>query len=432
MKFAFFVHYFPPLNSTGAKRVEAFSKYLVRAGHEVVIVSTRKSTVDGPLTEQVPERVRLYEIDALGRRRPSTVAAGSAAQGGAEAVASIHWSRRLKQYLARTIGQLPDPRVPFALALASPMLDRGLAADLASADVFISSFPPWPAHLAALIAKRRWARPWIIDYRDQFSGNHIMGGGRIADQLELWVDRFLVSGADVVTVISEPMRQYYMAFHPDVRTIENGYDGELLDAVRQRIGPDMPRASAGSRVIRYMGTITRDRIPVRLFEGLRRMRSSGNVEAAPFVVEFYGDSRLLQAAVDQDYPDLRTMLRFLPPVPYMESLEKMLTADGLLFVETSDRSNLSAQGVLTTKLFEYIAVARPIVAEIAPESLAAQYIRRASSQHVVSLDPDDLVAGIQRLRELLDFDRAFVESLSRRAKTEQLEAVALELARSRA
>ena len=428
MKYAFFVHYFPPLNSTGAKRVEAFAKYLSRAGHEIVVVSTRKTTVDGPLTEPVPAYVRLYELDLLGRHRPTSAPQGGAVPADAAkpgaATTSIHWSRRLKQWMARSLGQLPDPRIPFALALASPWLDRHLSEDLRTADVFVSSFPPWPAHLAAAIAKRRWHKPWVIDFRDQFSGNHIMSGGAAAERLEARVDRWLVSRADAVTAISEPMQRYYSQFHDSVACVENGYDGEFLDAARKRVGQPPPRAAAPGAplVIRYMGTITRDRIPARLFGALSR-DPARMAEAVAF--EFYGDSRLLQASVDRDYPELKPLLRFLPAVPYLEAIEKTLTADALLFVETSDRSNLSAQGVLTTKLFEYLAAERPIIAEIAPESLAAQYILRASPTHVVSLEPDVLLAGVKRLASVppLAVNGEFIAGLSREAKTAQFESL---------
>jgi len=246
-----------------------------------------------------------------------------------------------------------------------------------------------------------------------------------ADRAELAVDRRLVARADVVTVISEPMARYYRQFHPSVHCIENGYDGELLEFARMRIATSSA-PTGGPRVVRYMGTITRDRIPENLLRALSRDPQSfvGNLE-----LEFYGDSRLLQAAVDRDFPSVRRLLRFLPPVPYAESLEKTLSADLLLFVETSDRSSLSAQGVLTTKLFEYLAAGRPILAEIDPDSLAAQYMRRASPDHVVSTDPAVLLDGIRRLlaAPAPTVDAAFVASLSREAKTREFDALATAL-----
>lgn len=58
MHVAFIVHYFPPLNSTGARRVLAFAKYLHRFGHRISVVTTQKHTYDGYLTEALPPIAR--------------------------------------------------------------------------------------------------------------------------------------------------------------------------------------------------------------------------------------------------------------------------------------------------------------------------------------------------------------------------------------
>lgn len=430
MKLVFFVHYFPPLNSTGARRVESFAKYLSRRGHEIVIVSTRKSMRDGPLTEQVPPYVRLYEIDSRGRvAKPDDVATGAAAYPPSDK--RIHWTRRLKQRLMPLFGQVPDPRIGYAYGLRSSELDARVVEELSSADVFISSFPPWPAHLAAWFAQRRFGKPWIADYRDQLSGNHVMNGGWLSDRIELAIDRILLRQASAVTVISDPMKTYYDAMHPSVTCVENGYDGEMFDKVHSALtGAESKGGESSVSVMRYLGTITRDRIPFNLIAALEQA-AAGATQAAPFIrVEFFGDTRLLEDYVTRHHPGLlRGWLAFLPSVPYTKSIEMMLTADALFFIETSDLSSLSARGVLTTKLFEYLASGRQIIAEIDDATLAASYIRQASPAHVVSRDVNTLSAALSKLGSgRVEIEgNAFVQSLSRERKALQFGDLMLEV-----
>ena len=40
-------HYFPPINSSGAKRFEAMTKYFAREGHRVAVFTTCKTGADG-------------------------------------------------------------------------------------------------------------------------------------------------------------------------------------------------------------------------------------------------------------------------------------------------------------------------------------------------------------------------------------------------
>ncbi len=426
MKVVFFVHYFPPLNSTGSRRVESFAKYLARSGHDIVIVSTRKTMRDGPLTEPIPAYVRLYEIDRSGRLVKTDCSATPTANGAAK---RIHWTRRLRQRLMRLFGQALDHRLAFAFALRSSQLDAKVVEELSTADVFVSSCPPWPAHLAALFARRRFGKPWIADYRDQFSGNHVMNGSWLSDKVELWIDRALLKRATAVTVISGPMQTYYADMHSLVECVENGYDSEVFDRLRAEL-PAEPAGNAGKpAIIRYMGTITRDRIPHGLLAALEKVVADPAGCSRTIKIEFYGDTRILEDHVNARCPGLKPWITFLPAVPYVKSIEAMLTADALLFIETSDLSSLSARGVLTTKLFEYLASGRQILAEIDDATLAASYIRRASPHHVVSRDVDTLVAalrhiGVDRPAEPND---SFVSSLSRKEKAREFERIALQL-----
>ncbi|HVW52325.1 MAG TPA: glycosyltransferase [Trinickia sp.] len=426
MKVVFFVHYFPPLNSTGSRRVESFAKYLARDGHEIVVISTRKTRRDGPLTETVPSYVRLYELDASGRCI-GTQTPGESAVVTQPAAKRIHWTRRVRQQIMRLFGQLIDHRLLFAMALGSKKLDPRVSQELATADVFVSSCPPWPTHLAALVAARRFGKPWIADYRDQFSGNHVMNGTWFSDRIECAIDRALLKRATAVTVISGPMQTYYEDMHAVVHCVENGYDSELFDSVSATLQPAASSSADAPIVVRYMGTITRDRIPHNLLAALERVNTRGK-STRQVRLEFFGDTRILEDFVSARHPNVKQWIDFRPAVPYRKSIEAMLTADALLFMETSSMSSLSARGVLTTKLFEYLASGRPIVADIDDATLAASYIKRASASHVVSRDVETLASALERLgagEAVAAHDHDFVTGLSRREKARQFEQIAL-------
>jgi glycosyltransferase involved in cell wall biosynthesis len=406
------------------------AKYLSRSGHEIVVVSTKKSNRDGPLTELVPSHVRLYELDAFGRLVSSDrELAGTRSKECAER--RIHWLRRLKQRLVPMFGQLLDNRIWFPFVLWSPALDQRVRSELSSADIFVSSFPPWPVHLAGMLAQRRFEKPWVADYRDQFSYNHVTSGGWPSNRIELWIDRILLKRAAAVTAISGPMQMYYQQMHQHVVCIENGYDKEIFDIARAKL-LDRPRQERATPVVRYLGTVMRDAIPVNFVAALARLDGQTRQGEKYLKVELYGDTRHLEDYVRLNYPNLLNgWLEFLPPVPYSDALEKMLTADALLFAATSDLSSLSARGVLTTKLFEYLASGRQIIAEVDDATLAASYIRQASPAHVVSRDVDTLSDALMKLGSATVEieDNAFVESLSRERKAQQFERLALKVVR---
>lgn len=424
LKIVFVAHYFPPLNSSGARRINAFAKYLAAKGHQITVITTRKTGRDGLLTEDVPAYLSLFELGGWGRLASSEPSANTAA-ANQRTVATRSLTGQLllkiKRSVMKVAGQLIDHRLLFATQFAFPWLAGEVKKAISDADIVMSSCPPWPTHLAGRLVKSRFDKLWVADYRDQFSGNHILRGSAVSRAIEVWLERWLIKTADHVVAISGPMREYYQLFHPEVTCIENGYDEGVFEQARARIHEQGIKSASVEFVIRYMGTITADRIPVAFFHALAQVNQQPGRRV---VAEFYGESSLLRKALPELVPLAGPFVRFCPQLPYLVAIQTVLTADALFFIETSDFSSHSARGVLTTKLFEYLAARKPVVAEISARSLAAQYIQRSGLGVVVSEKSDELLLGLEALRADVfksEIDDEFINSLSRQVKAHELE-----------
>jgi glycosyltransferase involved in cell wall biosynthesis len=414
MKIVFIVHYFPPLNSTGARRILAFGKYLSQMGHEIAVITTAKSSYDGYLTEAMPEYCKVIELGGRRSPPPPGIKKERESKGRPWMARVLVNSRRS---LTKIFGQLIDHRIFFALRFYTNRLPDEAMKTLRQADVLVSSNPPWPVHLAAYFAARKFKKPWVADYRDQFSGNHIFPGNQFSAYLEKSVEQLLLRRAAAITVVSSPMEDFYRHFHQVVVTIENGYDGEAFEGVKAELLQDEHVSSPKQKILRYLGTITRDRIP-RNF--LQAMGGLPTAERESLKVEFYGDCALLQEVIRSEYPELFDYLRFNESVPYREALRLTITADALLFMETSSGDSLSAKGVLTTKLFEYMAAQRPIVADISPDTLAGRLIVESGLGLVCSNDSGVIAAALQKLVTgdyALKSNLALISTFSREAQT---------------
>lgn len=417
----FLVHYFPPLNSAGGKRIEALSKYFVRAGRTVTVLTTAKRAPESAFSERLPEGVVVHALDWLGRLSRHTTVDGNATALSTSGSGGEGLVRRIKNWVMRWFGQLPDPRLPFGLAFAAPTLAPAARRALEDADVVIGSSPPWPMLLAAALVRRRFGKPVILDYRDHFSECHEMPGSRLAKRIEVLIDSALARRASRVVTVSEPMARYYARWNPSASVIMNGFDPEIVDQIRRRVA--WQPASAGVALsIRYLGVITPDRVPRNLLGALMVLHRRGAPELASMRFEFYGECSILQAALREEFSPLLPLFDFQPPVPYQRALELMVTSDYLLFSETSYKKTLSAQGILTTKLFEYLASGRPIVADIDPSMLAGQLIQRCGEHHFVASSVDafvELLASPAFGRPAPSVDHPHVKTLSRASQAEQ-------------
>lgn len=419
MHIVLIAYYYPPINSSGAKRVEALSKYFCSFGHEVTVVTTRKTLADGEFTEVAPQGVTVVEMDWLGRERPSI---DEGAQFEPMFTGAPSWRRRIKDAVMRIMGQIPDPRLPFSLSFLSPWLARRAKDAFASADVIIGTTPPWPMLLAALLCKLRFGKPCILDYRDHFSECHEVPGSRVAKWAEKVIDRQLVRNADHVVCISDPMTKYYSSLTSRVTTILNGYDHELLESARTRA------PLVGSKIrIRYMGLVSPGRVPHHLLQALVLLRKEQPALLDRLSFEFFGNAALIQEVLQTTYKGIETSFSFFPSVPYLDSLAKITEADYLLFSETSSQKTLSAQGILTTKLFEYIGSGRPILADISQETLAGGLLGRCGGHHVIGQSPEIFLAALKTpsfFTRQADLISPLSISLSRKAQAQQYIALA--------
>lgn len=390
MNIVFLVHYFPPLNSTGARRVLAFSKYLHRLGHRVTVLSTVKTKKDGALSESVPEECELIELAFF--KKKTSIPRSKNEDAPKKRTLLGRLLTRFKRFMMTYWGQILDHRLFFALNLLNPFLDVRAKNALEQADVIISSCPPWPLHLAGVIAKKRFKKRWIADYRDQFSGNHFFPGNFFTRFLEHRLEKWMLKFADGVLAISEPMQEYYQAFHSNVFCISNGYDAELFRQAEMALKENEVKASG--KVIRYMGTLSAERVPSVFLEALRALDTAFREK---LTVEFYGERNIAEVLIKRDFPDLIHLISFKGIVPYREAIRLMLEADALLFQETSPQkvaNTHSARGTLTTKLFEYLASKKPIIAEVSPTSLMAELIFESGLCLVSTLDMKEMKEGI--------------------------------------
>lgn len=411
-------HYFPPMNSTGSRRPEALARFLKGLGHDVTIFTTQKAKLPPQATVEA-NPIPVIETNLFGTRTVSNIPV----QEESKVAHTLHTSAlmRFKQrYLNNTVGQMLDTRIPLLVAtwvkillnrLSGSRLHRWLN-PLKSFDVVISTAPPWTCHYLAYLLVKSYKLRWFVDYRDQFSGNHLFSQ-KFAG-VERYLDRLFCEKADLVMTVSPPMQQYYQDFTDPkkVLAVMNGYEKVHFADLPVNMGYVV---SASEVVhIRYFGKITADRIMPAFWQALSKSSNAHRIR-----VEIYGEALLLDSFLKTNYPELFHQVKLLRSVPHRTALELMSTSNALLFSETSEAQHASQRGVLTTKLFEYMACKRPIVGVIAPEALAGEIILKSGLGVVVSDKVDELLGWMNSLNLEVNPDSPFIQTFSRDAQFEK-------------
>lgn len=180
--------------------------------------------------------------------------------------------------------------------------------------------------------------------------------------------------ATAITTVSEWHRDQLQQLHPDqqVVCIPNGYDERLFVSSPEE-APQLPL-----RIV-YTGRLLslEMRDPTLLLEALQAKTLSRWVSRGAVEIHWYCDvasQQLLESLLERYSDEVRACQHFHAMVPYAEVPTLLAQADMLLLLGRREQPE-GPHGMVTTKLFEAMAMRRPILMVESDESVVAQILR---------------------------------------------------------
>ena len=205
---------------------------------------------------------------------------------------------------------------------------------------------------------------------------------RAKEKVSESVARLVARQADVIVAASDAIADEALALEPAgvVTTVLNGADFDDFAGLSYRRTDRFRITHTGS----FFGR--RDPRPF-----LSAVAESGLDVVARFVGDFRAADR--EWAVGRGLGD---RLELHPYVPRREALALQRDSEALLLLIPD--ADGRGRGVLSGKVFEYLAAERPILAAVPPEGAAAELIRETRAGVVAA--PDDVAALTRALTEL--------------------------------
>jgi glycosyltransferase involved in cell wall biosynthesis len=370
--------YFPPAGGGGVQRPLKLAQYLPALGIEThVLAPDDPKWVHRDPDLRVPTRAWIHRVRYVGPRARKPAEELRAADG-------LDLVLLQAKVAARRL-LLPDASVTWNLT-AIPAAIRIVRRE--GIDAVVTTSPPGSIHFVGAAVKQATGARWLADVRDALVANphrrSDTAATRVRQATNERLARLVARRADAISCVSEAIAEEVRGLDPrgTVRTIANGCDFDDFTGLEYRPASRLRITHAGS----FFGK--RDPRPF-----LQALRESG-VDA---VARFVGDFR----RSDRDWAEsqgLGDRLELIPYAPRAESLRLQRDSEALLLLvpEAGGRG----KGVLSGKVFEYIAAGRPILAVVPPEGAAAELIRETGAGIVVA--PDDIDGISAALRELHD------------------------------
>ena len=381
-------YYFPPSGGPGVQRSLKFVKYLPEFGWQPVVLTVDPvyaayPDLDPDMLNEVPNDVELIRTKSWDPYRLYGRWTGKEAGDRVTVGFLADTPPSVRERAARWVRAnlfIPDARVgwvPYALKAAKRRLSEG------GISAVFTTGPPHSTHLVGKSLKRHSGLPWLADFRDPWTEIDFIQElpmSLLARKCNERLEQTVLDTSDAITGISPAMSENFQR-RTSTRcvTIYNGYDQEDFNGFS-------PGSPSQSFVIAHTGNMNAARNPESLWRALERVEWKKNMPALKIRLVGNVDGSVLQRLQESSLSEIVEKIDYLP---HHEAVKQMQASSILLL---SINQVPSARGIVTGKLFEYMAVQRPILGLGPPDGEAARILDETRSGKMYAFDDG---AGIE-------------------------------------
>ena len=376
-------YYWPPTGGAGVQRWLKFSKYFRQFGWEPVIYTP--SNPDFPINDetllkdipndltvlktQITEPYDIYR-KIMRKKKTETVNQGFLSEGKENTLmqSAMIWVR----------GNffIPDAR-KFWIKPSITFLSKYIKEN--PIDAIISTGPPHSMHLIAMGLKQAFNIPWIADFRDPWTQIDFYSQLKLssyAENIHKKLENQVLTQADKVVTISPSCgKDLEKLGGRKVDVITNGFD---MDDFKF----DSDLKLLDGFLFHHIGALNKDRNPYTLWKVLGELCKERSDFKKDLIIKFTGktDAIAFESLKQNDILDNAQKTDYLP---HSEVVKLMVRSPVLLLALNNTPNNA---GVLSGKLFEYLAAKRPIFGIGLPDADAAAILKSTQAGTMVHFD----------------------------------------------
>lgn len=392
--------FFPPLNSIASLRPYTWAKYWALEGHDVTVLTLEKE-LDPKVQLSLPNTgFKVIEISQPGFVKKLKRGYQESSKDAQDVKTSVYQRFKilLKLPFLKIFNWLRYKKGVFNACRMPDFTDLWVApaikevSKLPKFDLVVSSAGPYTVHVVAHKLKvQGFAKQWIADYRDTWSDNYIYSGLFPFNLIEKRLERRILQEADAITTVSDPFVVGFLQKHPSkqVHLIENGFDPSDLEVLNSKSAfPEDGKYRFVHTGSIYLGK----RDPEPLFKAIANLSRDpiNSTLLGKFELIFVGQRQANLESLIEQY-QIGRWVKVVGFLPREESLAMQRDAHALLFLPWND---LSVDGILTGKIFEYLYSGTPIVC-VGGKGL------EASQRLILEAQAGEVLADVEEIEKFL-------------------------------
>lgn len=366
MRILFLSHYFPPEVNAPATRTYEHCRQWVKDGHNVTVITCAPNHPQGRVYEGY--RNRFYQRET---------------KDGITVIRVWTFVTANEGFFKRTLNYISYMCSAVVVSLFLP-----------KADVVLSTSPQFFNGLAGYFVGKMRRIPWVLEIRDLWPES-IVTVGAIKSQAVIkmleWIERFAYRNADHIVPVTDSFKVYILGKGIEagkITVVKNGVDLAQYRPVDGASELAEELGLTGKFIVSYFGTHGMAHHLETILDAARRLNNSPNI-----VFLMVGDGAERQTLVRmRDTMGLKNVM-MLDQQPKSRMPELWALSDvSLVLLKKSDLFKT----VIPSKIFESLAMAKPIVLGVEGES--ADLLRAA--QAGLCIEPEDADQLVARVLEL--------------------------------
>lgn len=376
-------YYWPPAGGPGVQRVLKFAKYLPQFGWEPIILTVENGdypATDTSLIDEIPENIKIYKTKTL---EPFSLFKFFSGQRKEDRIPTFILNKNEKDSFFTKLSKwiranffIPDARIGWKFFAVKKGLEIIKNENI---DLIFSSSPPQTVQLIGLELKKRTNLPWVADFRDPWTDAFWIKDLKRtswAIKKDALLEKKVLNNADQVISVSKSLVNLFkLKNNNNYHIIPNGYDE--FDFVNKSY------TKSEKLTILYVGYADITQYSAKFFEAISNLSTD---ELNCISIEFYG--KLHTTIIEKiKLLKLNNVINFFNYIPHNEAIIKIINADVLLLFIPNIINN---EGILTGKLFEYLASENYILGFGPSKGDAAQIIRECNSGKMFDYDTNVL------------------------------------------
>lgn len=390
-------YYWPPSGGAGVQRWLKFVKYFLEFDIQPIVLTVDKEfasypVMDESLLKEIPESVKVVHTKT---KEPfglyKKISGKKQIPSGGFASGDTHSFKDALMRFTRGNFFIPDARIgwnKYAFESACEIIEKEKPVAV------ITTSPPHSTQLIGLNLKKKFNLPWIADLRDPWTDIYYykkMLHTSLAKTRDKRYEKKVLENSDKIVVVSDSIKNSFLGKSKKIKpenisVIPNGYDEK--DFENKKID------SEKTFTITYTGTIAESYSPYNFFSAIGNLIKNNPDSEIKF--------RFVGSMPKGMFEYLKTHswknnFEFIPYSPHDKVIDCMLSSAVLYLAIPQAEGN---KGILTGKLFEYLAAKKPIIGTGPTDGDAAAIINSCSAGKM--FEANDESGILNHLQNLLN------------------------------